>query len=143
MRIGSVIVLLFAFSAGLGLFTFHFARAASYLSDKSEACANCHVMEEQYGGWLKGSHRTRAACNDCHTPHNVVGKYATKAINGFNHSLAFTTGGYPENIVITERNRIITENTCRSCHAPLFAQTPRKEETACLQCHAGVGHGRR
>ncbi|MBE7440459.1 MAG: cytochrome c nitrite reductase small subunit [Spirochaetales bacterium] len=139
----SLIVLCCGMIIGLGLYTFHFARASSYLSDQSEACANCHVMEKQYSGWLKGSHRTRAACNDCHTPHNFAGKYATKAINGFNHSLAFTIGNYPENIIITERNRKITEDTCRSCHQDLFVQTPRKKETACLQCHAGVGHGNR
>jgi cytochrome c nitrite reductase small subunit len=53
---------------GIGVFTFVYARGGSYLTDKPEACVNCHVMREQYAGWVKGSHRLVAVCNDCHTP---------------------------------------------------------------------------
>jgi formate-dependent nitrite reductase cytochrome c552 subunit len=30
------------------------------------ACANCHVVKDQYDGWLKSSHRAVAVCSDCH-----------------------------------------------------------------------------
>jgi cytochrome c nitrite reductase small subunit len=106
---------------GLGAFTFGFARGHSYLTDDPQACANCHVMEDYYAAWQKGSHRAVATCNSCHTPHHLVGKYATKALNGFWHSFYFTTGNYPDPIRITPRNRQITERACRDCHQALTA----------------------
>lgn len=104
---------------GLGAFTFGFARGHSYLTNDPKACANCHVMEDYYAAWTKASHRSAATCNDCHTPHGLVGKYTTKAYNGFMHSFWFTVGGYPDPIRVTPRNRQITEQACRSCHLEL------------------------
>jgi len=51
---------------GVAGFTFFYAKGASYLGHDAAACANCHVMQAQYDGWLQGSHRAVAACNDCH-----------------------------------------------------------------------------
>ena len=44
----------------LGVYTFAYARGWSYLTDNPAACANCHVMREQFDGWLKSSHRAVA-----------------------------------------------------------------------------------
>ncbi len=71
-------------------FTFVFAHGTSYLSNDPAACANCHIMTEQFDAWSRGSHHAVAVCNDCHAPHDLIGKYTTKAINGWNHSKAFT-----------------------------------------------------
>ena len=68
---------------GLGLFTFGYARGASYLTNDPAACANCYAMSEHFAAWMKSSHRQAAVCNDCHSPHSFAGKYATKARNGF------------------------------------------------------------
>jgi len=131
---------------GVGSFTFVYARGASYLTNDPAACANCHVMREHFSGWLGGSHRAVAVCNDCHAPHDPLGKYATKALNGFWHSFAFTTGRFPEPIRITERNRRITEGACRDCHRPIVeavdgAHGPDRR-LGCLPCHGAVGHPR-
>lgn len=129
---------------GVGAFTFVYARGGSYLTNNPNACANCHVMNEQYDGWIKSSHRQVATCNDCHAPHNILGKYATKFLNGFFHSYAFTTGNFNVPIRITERNRRVTEGACRHCHTDLVAQIDRPQTEAsplpCLQCHPGEGH---
>lgn len=128
---------------GLGLFTFVYAKGYSYLTDNPQACMNCHVMREQYDGWVKSSHRSVAACNDCHTPHNVAGKYATKAMNGFFHSFAFTTGRFPDVIHITGRNSRVTEGACRTCHAEMMTSViagSHSTEVSCLRCHFNVGH---
>ena len=131
-------------AAGIGAYTFLYAKGYSYLTDQPAACANCHVMDEQYNGWVKSSHRAVAVCNDCHTPPGWVAKYATKALNGFNHSLAFTTGRFHEPIAITPRNRAITEQACRKCHADITLAMdgahPQNETLACLRCHHTVGH---
>jgi len=128
---------------GLGAYTFIYAKGYSYLSNNPTACANCHVMNSYYDGWVKGSHRSAATCNDCHTPHNFVGKYATKASNGFFHSLAFTVGGFPDNIMAKPRSHQVVEQNCRYCHARKtmhIDSTAGADGTSCIRCHASVGH---
>ncbi|MFN0151458.1 MAG: cytochrome c nitrite reductase small subunit [bacterium] len=131
-------------AAGLGGYTFIYAKGAAYLKNDPNACANCHVMNEQLTGWTKSSHRAVATCNDCHTPHNIIGKYLTKAENGFRHSLAFTTGQFHEPIRITAHDREITEEACRHCHNDMVVAIdgPHKgaEPTSCIRCHRSVGH---
>jgi cytochrome c nitrite reductase small subunit len=144
-------------AVGLGAYTFVYARGGSYLTNDPAACANCHIMDEHYAAWTKSSHHAVAVCNDCHTPHGLIPKYATKASNGFWHSFAFTTGRFPDPLRIKPRNREITEHACRGCHelltaaidaaahAPLSAtgDTDDVEETdriSCIRCHANVGH---
>ena len=105
-------------AVGLGLYTFVYAKGWSYLTNDPKACANCHVMNEQYDGWLKGSHRSVAVCNDCHVPHNLVGKYYTKARNGFWHSFYFTTQTFHEPIRATPGSRRVTEAACRTATPP-------------------------
>lgn len=131
-------------SLGLGLYTFVYARGYSYLTDDPAACANCHIMDEQYDGWVKSSHKTAAVCNDCHTPAAVVPKYATKASNGFWHSFAFTSGWFDEPIQIKPHNLEIAEQACRKCHSPIVESMagPHQEDAtiACVRCHSTVGH---
>jgi cytochrome c nitrite reductase small subunit len=141
---GVIIGVAFGVVLGIGGYTFIYARGYSYLTNDPAACANCHVMEEQYSGWIKSSHRAVAVCNDCHTPPGLVGKYATKASNGFWHSFYFTTGGYPDPIQITRRNHEVTEQACRKCHQEIVTAiegTPHSNQNfSCVRCHSSVGH---
>lgn len=131
-------------AAGVGAYTFIYARGASYLTNDPAACANCHVMTGHYDAWRKSSHHAVAVCNDCHTPHDFLGKYYTKGLNGYHHSLAFTTGNFHEPIQITPRNRAITESACRYCHQEIVQQIdlpgPHTDTISCIRCHASVGH---
>lgn len=140
---------LFGVSIGIGSYTFIYAKGGSYLGHDSVACANCHVMNQQYDGWIKSSHRAVAECNDCHTPHgNVVAKYVVKALNGFRHSWAFTSGNFHEPIEITPMNRAVTEGACRHCHEDVVQSMialdrghgDARNHVACLHCHGSVGH---
>lgn len=128
---------------GIGGYTFIYAKGYSYLTDDPAACANCHIMNEQYNGWLRSSHRSVAVCNDCHTPPGFVSKYVTKASNGFWHSFGFTTGYFHEPIAITPRNLEIAERACRKCHADIVEAIDHpgeKEIMSCVRCHGTVGH---
>ncbi len=80
--------------AGLSWFTFNYAKGSAYLSDEPQACANCHVMRDQFTAWQHSSHARVASCNDCHTPHGFPDKWLVKALNGFNHSAVFSPGGF-------------------------------------------------
>ncbi|MFN0084316.1 MAG: cytochrome c nitrite reductase small subunit [Blastocatellia bacterium] len=137
---------LLGMAAGIGIYTFVYARGGSYLTNDPASCANCHVMNEQYEGWLKSSHRAIATCNDCHTPPGLIGKYATKASNGFWHSFYFTTGNFHEPIQITPRNLAVAEQACRKCHTEITQaiggahSANGREELSCIRCHRSVGH---
>lgn len=148
-----VTAVLAGIAAGLGFFTFVYAKGYSYFGSDPSACANCHIMEQHYSAWLASSHTGAAGCNDCHTPHALFDKYATKARNGFFHSLYFTTGDFPYPLRITERNHEVTEEACRDCHAAIVtAMNPgapppdevrghaSEEGIECTHCHRHVGH---
>lgn len=146
MRAGQVVAigLTLGVLLGVGGFTFLYARGASYLTNDPAACANCHVMREQFEGWQRASHRAVAVCNDCHAPHDPAGKYATKLRNGFWHSFYFTTGTFPEPIRMTAPNARVTEGTCRTCHADIVQAIDRfpgdRSRLDCVGCHRSVGH---
>jgi cytochrome c nitrite reductase small subunit len=142
-----ILLIVIGIPIGLGLFTFSYAKGGSYLSDDPAACMNCHVMRDQYEAWQHSSHRRVAACNDCHTPHSsVIAKYVVKGINGFNHSLAFTTGNFHEPIRANEMNAAVVQENCIACHqnvTTMMAVNHAEEELACVTCHNDVGHDTR
>jgi len=127
-------------AAGLGGYSFVYARGGSYLTDDPAACANCHVMQSRYDGWRKGPHHAAAVCNDCHTPSHPAAKYLTKASNGWHHSKAFTTGEFPDEIMMRPASRAVVEGQCRQCHADVVASIDAGGETSCIRCHESVGH---
>ncbi len=151
-RIGVVallVALLAGAAGGIGFFTLGYADATAYLRDDPAACANCHVMQGHLDAWVKSSHGKVATCNDCHAPAGMIDKYYCKARNGFLHSLAFTTGEFPNNIRSTDYNHGVTEQACRNCHAgishairsPVAGPNPAND-LSCVHCHATVGHDR-
>ena len=148
MRVRPIVVaaVLIGAVVGIGAYTFVYAKGYSYLTNDPSACANCHVMRDHFNAWTRGSHRSVAVCNDCHTPPGLVPKYLTKARNGFWHSFYFTTGHYPDPLRITPRNHEVTELTCRKCHEDLTSSidplhdSPRAGALQCTKCHNDVGH---
>jgi cytochrome c nitrite reductase small subunit len=140
----TIVAAVIGVAVGVGAYTFIYAKGGSYLTNDPAACANCHIMREHYEGWIKSSHRAAAVCNDCHTPEGLVGKYASKASNGFWHSFAFTSGRFPDPLRIKPHNREITEQACRKCHAEITEaiEGPHRvgDKLSCVNCHQAVGH---
>jgi cytochrome c nitrite reductase small subunit len=132
-------------AVGIGVFTFSYAEGLSYFSTDPKACANCHIMNEQYASWSKGPHHISATCVECHLPHAFVGKYVAKAENGYHHSKAFTLGDFHEPIMIKARNAAILQGNCLRCHRELVHDVVSGSKTdsdvACVHCHRSVGHG--
>lgn len=141
----AIIAVVFGIGAGLGGYAFIYGRGFAYLTNDPRACVQCHVMQDQFSGWMRSTHHTATTCNSCHAPTQFVGKYVTKAINGFNHSLAFTTGNFEQPIRIKHWNLKIANNNCIECHQSLW-NSPRnahpalKESVSCTHCHKQVGH---
>ncbi|MEW6271853.1 MAG: cytochrome c nitrite reductase small subunit [Thermodesulfobacteriota bacterium] len=144
--LAALLACLLGIPAGVGAFTFVYAKGFSYLSSDPNACRNCHVMNEQFDGWLKSGHRHTATCVDCHLPHEGLEKWLAKADHGFRHSMAFTLQNFKEPIEITPHDRELVRVNCVRCHAS-FVQAvvapshARGAELDCMHCHAGAGHG--
>jgi cytochrome c nitrite reductase small subunit len=122
--------------AGIGGYTFRYARGLSYFSKDPVACINCHVMRGEYDAWQKSSHHGVAVCIDCHLPHAFIPKYLAKAENGWRHGKLFTTQTFAEPITVKAAGRRILQDNCVRCHAALAASA-----ISCTHCHLTAGHG--
>ena len=133
---------------GVGGTTLYAAKALSYLSGDPNVCVNCHIMQPQFDAWRKSSHHAVATCGDCHLPHDFVGKWLTKAENGYHHSKGFTLQDFHEPIMIKPRNARVLQANCLRCHADIVHDLVATRDLArpddavrCVHCHATVGHG--
>lgn len=147
-------------AAGVGAYTFSYAKGLSYFGTDPRACVNCHIMEPQYAGWQKSSHHTVARCIDCHLPESFIPKYIAKAENGYRHGKLFTTQQFEEPITVKAAGREILQANCERCHAELVsgmlghgsygeglgqAEGTRgpAQGVDCVHCHWTAGHGDR
>jgi cytochrome c nitrite reductase small subunit len=133
---------------GLGAYTFRYAEGLSYFSTDPRACANCHIMRDQFDSWTKGPHHGVAKCIECHLPHEFFRKYLAKADNGYRHSKGFTFLDFHEPIMIKPRNAAILQENCLRCHGDFVhdivkGATTAEDAVQCVHCHRGVGHGAR
>ena len=148
VAVGMVAAAAVGLLAGLGAYTFRYAEGLSYFSSDPRACVNCHIMQDQYASWQHSPHHAVATCVQCHLPHGFVSKYWAKAVNGWNHSKAFTLQDFPEPIRIGPRNAAILQENCVTCHADMVSElvhgsTTDEDAVQCVHCHRGVGHAAR
>ena len=145
-------IVLSACLAGLALgvagFTFRYGEGLSYFSTDPKACANCHIMNDQYASWSKGPHHAAARCVDCHLPHDLIPKYLAKAANGYHHSKGFTFQDFHEPIRIKPANAAILQQSCLRCHGDfvneiLEGSKRGDDSVTCVHCHRDAGHGAR
>ena len=110
---GILVGVVIGIAVGIGAYTFAYAKGWSYLTDDPAACANCHVMREQFDAWLSSSHRSVAGGNSCQIK--------------------------PHSRVITEQ---ACRNCHGEIVDAIEATHPAStgEQVACLSCHNSVGH---
>ena len=144
-----VLVISFGLVIGHGLFTFVYAKGFSYFGHDSEACKNCHVMNQVYESWMKGGHQYVATCSDCHVPEGFVSKWLFKAENGLHHGYAVTFKQNPVSFQATDKGKNIIQNNCIACHSEYAAHSidatmkkgaPGSEPLSCVSCHRQAGH---
>ena len=141
----------------IGLYTFYNAKGLSYFSNDSEACNNCHIMNDVYNDWSRGAHsqkiagKPRATCNDCHLPHNFVEKWVAKAESGVGHAYAFTfkLDVLPTNLTATQKSKNMIQDNCVRCHSEMVSKVVNPTTNphgngslSCVSCHESVGHKR-
>jgi cytochrome c nitrite reductase small subunit len=103
-------------------------------------------MREHHESWQKASHHAAATCNDCHVPHDFLGKWLSKAENGFWHSKGFTLQDFHEPIRIKPGNAAILQANCIGCHQDVVHEistlgSAGAVDNSCVRCHQTVGHG--
>ena len=131
---------------GIGGYTFVYAKGASYMTNDPAACANCHVMNEQYDGWITSSHRAVAVCNDCHTPDGHRRQVRSpRPTTASGTRSAFTTGLVSRAHPGHAAQQGVTEASCQKCHADDDRRDhdtthPKGEPLTCVRCHDSVGH---
>lgn len=158
-------------AAGIGAYTFSYAKGLSYFGTDPRACTNCHIMEPEYAGWQKSSHHAVAGCVDCHLPASFVPKYLAKSENGYRHGKLFTTQTFEEPITVKPAGQAILQANCERCHAELVSDLVRvaragdaqrsdmaqpgashgafpsdrgaSDGVPCVHCHWTAGHGER
>ncbi|NVJ52320.1 MAG: cytochrome c nitrite reductase small subunit [Campylobacteraceae bacterium] len=149
-------ILSFLIASALFVYTVYASNMLSYLSSDPKACINCHTMNSAYATWEKSSHKNVAGCVDCHLPvGDFVAKYKSKAIDGWNHSVAFTLNTYENNIHISDDGASRVQANCIRCHASesatlkMNADKYHSEEVGslengrkCWECHKYVPHGK-
>lgn len=153
----SVAIIAFIIAAIFFVYMAYISKALSYLSKDPKACINCHVMNTQYATWQHSAHGVAGiTCVECHLPtDSFINKYKSKAIDGWNHTLAFTFDTYEPAIKISEDGARRVQNNCISCHASLtsqigtnadkyhnFVQPYVENGRKCWDCHKGTPHGK-
>jgi cytochrome c nitrite reductase small subunit len=128
---------------GVGMWATDFT---AYLGNDPATCNNCHVMDAAYEGWYHGGHQESAACGDCHTPHALIPKYIVKAMSGYHHVTAFTTGNIPAAIRAKDSSKDVVQENCIRCHAETvdnILTSHNAGERYCFECHRDAAHGDR
>jgi len=114
------------FFSSVGAFMVH--------ANSEKFCATaCHEMTylaAEYKDSVHDKNRTgvRAACNDCHVPHdNFINKYYFKAKDGLRHATIFTLRNEPQVIRILEAGINVVQDNCIRCH---------EQQMSCMPCHS-------
>ncbi len=137
---------------GLSALGIYISNFFSYLTDKPDACVNCHIMTPHYASWFHSSHRNVTTCNDCHVPHdNVFRSYWFKMNDGLRHAFVFTVGNYPQVIRIRDEGSKVVMENCSRCHShqiqfvslnnEFTKDTKNQSQIFCWDCHREVPHG--
>ncbi|MBC9784576.1 NapC/NirT family cytochrome c [Heliobacterium chlorum] len=118
-------------------------KGLAYALDKPELCILCHVMRPHYESWYHSAHRNMV-CNECHTPHNFVGKYFTKARAGIVDTWVYFIGPMPAQFRAKPHTVEILQDNCIRCHTEVISRigdTRHNGGTYCFSCHRDVPHG--
>ncbi|MCJ8326139.1 MAG: cytochrome c nitrite reductase small subunit [Campylobacterales bacterium] len=149
-------ILSFIIASCLFVYTAYASNMLSYLSSDPKACINCHTMDSAYATWSRSSHKNVAKCIDCHLPvGDFIAKYKSKAVDGWNHSVAYTLNTYKNNIRISEDGANRVQANCVRCHSKTSSQMlvnknnyhadsdeALKNGRRCWECHKYTPHGK-
>ena len=111
---GVVLGVLLGTTIGVGAYTFAYAKGWSYLTDDAAACANCHIMRQEYDGFWHSFYFTSGVYED-----NIQ-------INPHSRE------------IVEEACRHCHNEIVEAIEGSHPAHT--NQQLACLRCHISVGH---
>lgn len=148
----------------IGFITIFFAQKMIKITGNLPFCGACHVMEPMENSYLKdvhsgiGSSGIKAACVDCHLPHDNLINYLTTKIHNGVKEVFITAINHDENInwleKLENRKKFVYDSGCLNCHSNikdnLLASTKQNlmhkkyfdsnQTLSCVSCHKHVGH---
>ena len=130
----------------VGLFVF--AVVAFAAMNRIEACAQCHVIEQEVATYKQSAHYAAGvACQDCHTKPGVF-NYFVRNLQGVTHLVNNISGTYQKPLTT-----YVGANNCVQCHPKEEIERDivvgqirvnhtglREEGYQCLTCHANISH---
>ena len=130
----------------------------------AEFCSSCHVMRPMVAAYRAdvhggaGDQGIRAACTDCHVPHDSALNLLMAKMRLGAHSVwaqvSYDLGAIDWEAKREERERLVFDSGCLQCHSDLeraseadsstfIAHRPyfqRRTDKKCVTCHERVGH---
>ncbi|HJA80033.1 NapC/NirT family cytochrome c [uncultured Desulfovibrio sp.] len=111
------------------------------VTDSRPFCASCHVMQEA-AVTHKASTHAALACNECHSPANLLVKLPFKAKEGLRDVIANMQGRDAPLLPGVATRDVINEN-CKSCHSATNMNVASMDaKPYCTDCHRNVAHMR-
>lgn len=111
------------------------------VTDSRPFCASCHVMQEAAVTHKMSTHAS-LACNECHSPHNLLAKLPFKAREGLRDVIANAQGKDAPLLPGLATRDVINEN-CKSCHSATNSNVASMDaKPYCTDCHRNVAHMR-
>lgn len=111
------------------------------VTDSRPFCASCHVMQEA-AVTHKASTHAALACNECHSPSNLLVKLPFKAKEGLRDVIANVQGKDAPLLPSLATRDVINEN-CKACHSATNVNVASMDaKPYCTDCHRNVAHMR-
>ncbi len=136
-RTGGFIGLLFVFVLGAAVMAG--TVAAMNKTDESAFCGTCHAMSEAAYTHSLSPHAS-LACNECHTPHNLVAKLPFKAVSGMRDIFYNTTKSVPDLLQANQSTKDAIQANCLRCHSTTNMTVAMDAKPYCTSCHRAVPH---
>lgn len=108
-------------------------------TDQAAFCGSCHSMSEAVLSHKKSIH-ANFACNECHTPNNIVAKLPYKAAVGLHDIYATATNAVPDRIQTQGSMKDVIQANCRRCHVATTMTVDMAVKPYCTDCHRAVPH---
>lgn len=162
-KIMKKMIFLILFGFVIGLVTIFFGHKTIQITGDLPFCGACHVMEPMEKSYLNDVHSgigktgVKAACVDCHLPHDNIFNYLlTKAYNG-TKEVFITAIGKDKDIdwleKLNHREKFTYDSGCLNCHSNITNNLASNSQNtmhmkyldsnntlSCVSCHKQVGH---
>lgn len=107
------------------------------LTNRSEFCMNCHIMETRFASWKRSSHAKVTVCMDCHSEPGFVGEWKAH-LDGMRYIWAMITKKRSGSVIQAHVKNV----SCLECHEEyrtmkdvVYHNLHERAGVLCTACH--------